>query len=416
MTLTSVSHHLGPVCLWDLRTGQAIRRFEVGGECADKAFSPDGKFLATVDSPEPIRLWDTASGKGLRSFGGGWCLAFSPDGKILASGDDQGLLRLWDVAAGKEIRRFNIQPFGVDKILFSPDGKTFASVNRDQENGVPTVFRWGVSTGEQLPGIGVPPDCSITCLAFSPDGRVLALGDHDSTIRLWEVSTGKERGRLQGHRGPVLALTFSGDGKRLISGSRDSTALVWDLNVWARLGRQEAGGLSEQQLEGLWHELKEQDPAKAYRAIWMLAAAPAPTTAFLRPRLHAVPSADPERLARLLADLDARRSTVRDRATAELETFGEVAELALVASLKSKPSPEVRRRVEQLLAKLKKERQVPSPERLRALRSLEVLELIGTAEAREVLKGVAGGAAEARLTQDAKAALGRLARRSHTPL
>jgi hypothetical protein len=113
-------------------------------------------------------------------------------------------------------------------------------------------------------------------------------------------------------------------------------------------------------------------------------------------------------VARLIADLDSDQYAARAEAARGLEGFGAEAEPALRRALAAPPSLEVRRRLEQLLEQLP--RAVPPPERLRALRAVEALERAGTAEARRVLRGMARGAPGARLTQEARSALERLAR------
>jgi hypothetical protein len=118
---------------------------------------------------------------------------------------------------------------------------------------------------------------------------------------------------------------------------------------------------------------------------------------------------DPQHIDRLIADLDADRSAVREKAMRELERAGRAAESALAKALKSNPSAEQRRRLRALLEPLE---QTDSPsEALRRLRALEVLERIATPEAIEVLQVLARGTPEARLTQEAQAALQRLAGR-----
>jgi hypothetical protein len=120
-------------------------------------------------------------------------------------------------------------------------------------------------------------------------------------------------------------------------------------------------------------------------------------------------SADPGRITALIADLDSDRFGVREKATAGLEGFGELAEPLLRKALAGQPSLEARRRIGRLLEKLSGP--VTVPEQRRALRALEVLEAIGSPEARQVLRGLLKGAPEARLTREARGSLERLARR-----
>jgi len=114
-------------------------------------------------------------------------------------------------------------------------------------------------------------------------------------------------------------------------------------------------------------------------------------------------------ITRLIADLDSARFADREKALEELDRLGELAGPALRKLLQSRPSLEARKRAEQLLQKL--EAATPSGERLRGLRAIAALEFMGNTEARELLRRLSAGAAEALLTQEAKAALVRLARR-----
>jgi len=111
----------------------------------------------------------------------------------------------------------------------------------------------------------------------------------------------------------------------------------------------------------------------------------------------------------LIAELDGEHFGAREEAQQALEGLGELAAPALQKALERRPSLEVRRRVERLLQKL--EGPVTALEQLRHLRSIEVLEHIGTPAARQVLEGLANGAPEARLTREAKASLQRLTKR-----
>ncbi len=114
------------------------------------------------------------------------------------------------------------------------------------------------------------------------------------------------------------------------------------------------------------------------------------------------------RVQQRIADLDSNQFAVRAAAAKELAVLGEVAEPALRQALDGKPSVELRKRVEALLAGM---RTAPPEETLRSLRAIQVLERIGTPDAQRVLRKLATGAAAARETRDARDALERLARR-----
>ncbi|MBI1917060.1 MAG: WD40 repeat domain-containing protein, partial [Planctomycetes bacterium] len=409
------------VSLYRVATGKELLRITV--PFSPLAFTPDGKTLIAAPWKEGIRLYQASTGKEIRRLKSGRTrfdyLAVSPDGTMLAAGGEERwggegpswdpTVWLWDLASGKELRRLRfphrLPKTSLHALAFSPDSRLLATVSEgwSGRTWLCMVQLWDATTGKELRRLEEENDRLYT-VVFSPDGRTLATGG--KSLRLWEVVTGKERRQLRGHDGPITLVDFSPDGRLLVSSSQDRTALVWDLTAGTR--GVPAAQLSDAQLQRYWDALAGDDAAKAYQAVRVLAATPGQAVALLRERLRPVPSADSVRLARLIRNLDSGRFSVREQAAKELEQLGDVALVALRKAAQGSPALETRRRLERLI-----ERATGwTPERLQAWRALEVLEAIDTPEARTVLQALARGAAEARLTREARASLDRLVRQA----
>ena len=237
-------------------------------------------------------------------------------------------------------------------------------------------------------------------MAFSPDGKILAVGCCDHKVRLWEVVSGRLR-----HEATQRAtqLTFSPDGLLLaLANLRAGEICLCD---WLNPGL-EPSRLTEERVDQLWGDLVAKDAAVAYRAMAELAASPQETVKLLEQRLRRVPAASPAQVDRLVADLDSNSFEVRKRAFRQLAALERAAEPALRDALTRRPTLELRKRITELLDRLS----LLGPDQWRQLLVIELLEHLRTPEARRVLGQIAAGRPGALETEDAKAALRRLAR------
>jgi hypothetical protein len=183
--------------------------------------------------------------------------------------------------------------------------------------------------------------------------------------------------------------------------------VLWDVSKVTLRRSPQGGRLSLKQLEASWADLAREDASRAHQALCVLIESPSQTIALLKGRVRPVPYSDRKTINRLLGELEDRKFTVRARAEKELLSRGEAVLPLLRAVLKGRPSAEARQRMERLMHKL--EGPVPSAETLRGLWTVELLEQLGSTEARRLLKILASGDPSAWVTQEAKASLKRSA-------
>jgi WD40 repeat protein len=144
-------------------------------------------------------------------------------------------MRLWDVAEGKELRRFEGHTGGVWAVAFSPDGRHALSggggVYRGNDwvwDADPTMRLWDLQTGREVRRFEGHTG-QVLGVAFASDGRHAVSGGTDLVLRVWEVKTGRELRRLEGHTALVLSVTGSPDGRHVLSTSRDGSVRLWDV-------------------------------------------------------------------------------------------------------------------------------------------------------------------------------------------
>jgi hypothetical protein len=412
------------------------------------AFSADARWLAAADSDAMV-LWDLQTGRttlpltGFRSAIG--ALAFTADGKELVAIDSEGTRLAWptayirragagslpalaetefadlwnDLAEADPFRIFRAQrhlaadprralPLLVRHLQPVPagDAARLGQLVADLTNPSAGVRRKAMTELRTRHG-----EAALGALAELPEEQRGNLPIQVLTNKLQARYNTPERARaLRAVR--VLEEIGTPEARRLLDRlakgaagvnlTVEARAALDRLDAEARARRPEAGA------DAAWKGLADEDAGQAFRVMRRLCTAPGPAVALLRKHLKPAQPVDEKDLVRFVAGLESEDFMTREQATEELEKAGEQAVPALRKALAGKPSLEARKRIERLLERLTT--QVPGP-LLQSLRGVEVLEHVGTAEARRILQDLAGGAPASTLSCEARAALERLARR-----
>lgn len=222
----------GRVGVWDVASGSPHVRFEGHSPESRRlspperqysiAFSPDGSTIATTGPDGLLKLWTLEGSPPSRTIQTDaylYSLAISPNGRHLLAGGSAGAT-LWDLDAGPLIGRLPDHGKAVATAI-SPDGRWALTSGEDH-----ALFLWDLETGEQVRRLD-GHTAEVRCAAFSPDGRTVASCGYDQLAMIWDVESGREVQRLTGHRDRVNVLAFSPDGRFLATGD------TFSLRIWS---------------------------------------------------------------------------------------------------------------------------------------------------------------------------------------
>jgi WD40 repeat protein/transcriptional regulator with XRE-family HTH domain len=243
----------GLVNLWDGPSGRLLATLRGhDGQAQDVALSADGRLLASVGFDGIMRLWETGSGRllaGLKGHVGHiHGVAMSADGQLVASGGLDGTVRLWDAAGGRLLATLEAHAGGAWDVAMSDDGRLLASggldgaVNLWTTTPIATMPRAGLVDARTGPG-NAPIRLLATLqghtstvygVAVSGAGDLVASGDFDGLLKLWEAPGGRCLATVRAHTGGIFDVAVSGDGRLVASSGLDGTVKLWE----AESGRQ----------------------------------------------------------------------------------------------------------------------------------------------------------------------------------
>jgi WD40 repeat protein len=215
----------GTVRWWDLAGGRELRAISNLGEVRVVAWLGEGRTALAGNNAGLVRILDVAEGKVVREFakvGTVWDLALSPDGRRIVVGTDQ-VVQLGDIETGQWLKTYAGPTKPVRSVSFLAGDKRILACSEDG-----TLRQWDATTGQSA-GEVLRQTSGIVCASVTPDGRHAVTGAWDGVIRLWDLQAARQQGAFVGHALLVDGVAFTPDLRHVLSGSLDKTARLWRL-------------------------------------------------------------------------------------------------------------------------------------------------------------------------------------------
>ena len=219
--------------MWDLTLSRPLTQWPIieAGQVNGIAFSPDGALVAAASDDRTVRLWRLGAGNDPIATGIGHDdtvtdVAFSPDGAVLASSSDDHSVRLWAVSSPAQLREVDMlsgHAAQVNDVVFADASRVVSA----SDDGTLRVWQTTVDNG----GL-IKTQASVMTLAFSPEDRLLAAGDEDGWLTVWDTASRKIGARIRTRSGAERAVTqvrFTPDGKSVVTAGADGSVAVWSL-------------------------------------------------------------------------------------------------------------------------------------------------------------------------------------------
>jgi len=232
----------GTVRVWDARLGKELLSIAAhSGAARRAAFSSDGKRIVSAGADGVVSVWEADTGRlalAFRGHGTGVPSAvFLPDGAYVLSAAADGSVRMWEVATARETHVLQARGLPAASVAASPDGKQAAV---GFTNGAVKV--WNLATRAEIPALAQPGEQEQvealrprdeqivwpSAVAFSPDGKRIAMACKDRTVRVKDTGSGEELLVLRGHRAGVLAVVFRPTGGQIATAGSDGAVKTWD--------------------------------------------------------------------------------------------------------------------------------------------------------------------------------------------